>query len=35
MPKVILTGFIIIPDRDLEMVVQELPVHSKLTRREP
>ncbi len=35
MSKVILKGFIIIPDRDLEMVKQELPVHSELTRREP
>lgn len=35
MPRVILRGFIIVPDGDLEVVRRELPAHSELTRAEP
>ncbi|PXX99279.1 putative quinol monooxygenase [Halomonas sp. LBP4] len=35
MEKVILKGFIIVSEMDLEIVQQELQVHSELTRREP
>ncbi|MDO6594360.1 putative quinol monooxygenase [Neptuniibacter sp. 1_MG-2023] len=31
MPKVILQGFILVPDSDLERVKRELPKHEKLT----
>lgn len=34
MSKVILTGFIIVPDANLETVKQELPIHTALTRNE-
>jgi len=35
MPKVILSGFIIVPERDMPSVLAELPNHLELTRREP
>ncbi|MCH4565410.1 antibiotic biosynthesis monooxygenase [Halomonas sp. EGI 63088] len=35
MEKVILKGFIIVSEMDLEIVQKELQVHSELTRREP
>lgn len=35
MTKVILQGFIIIPDSDLEVVKKELIMHKKLTLKEP
>lgn len=35
MSKVILKGFIVVSDVDLEIVKLELPIHSKLTRKEP
>lgn len=31
MSKVILKGFIVVPSSDLDLVEQELPVHTKLT----
>lgn len=34
MPKIILQGYIEVPDADLEMVVLELPRHIELTRAE-
>jgi len=34
MSKVILKGFIVVPDEDLDIVKQELPVHVALTRQE-
>ncbi|MGB1139319.1 MAG: putative quinol monooxygenase [Halioglobus sp.] len=35
MPHVTLQGFIIVPDDDLDAVLNELPIHSELTRQEP
>ncbi|MEZ5729241.1 MAG: putative quinol monooxygenase [Burkholderiaceae bacterium] len=35
MPKVILSGYIEVPDADLEAVLAELPRHIDLTRQEP
>ncbi len=35
MAKVKLSGFIIVPEHDLEVVVSELPNHIQLTRNEP
>lgn len=34
MPKVSLTGYILVPDTDLSAVIKELPTHIKLTRQE-
>lgn len=34
MPKVILRGFIEVPDADLELIQSELPLHIDLTRKE-
>ena len=35
MPRVVLRGFILVPDEDMEAVLQELPVHVERTRAEP
>lgn len=35
MPKVVIKGFIIVQNMDLETVKQELPLHCELTRKEP
>jgi len=35
MPQVFLQGFIIVPEDDLDALLQALPVHSELTRQEP
>ncbi len=35
MPKVVLKGFILVKDMDLEIVKLELPLHCELTRKEP
>lgn len=34
MSKVILKGFIVVPESDLEIIEQELIIHSRLTRQE-
>jgi autoinducer 2-degrading protein len=34
MPKVILDGYIVVPENDLALVMAELPTHIQLTRRE-
>lgn len=34
MPKVILEGYIVVPTNDLALVLDELPTHIELTRRE-
>lgn len=35
MPKVILEGYILVPDNDLMIVLAELPTHIEVTRQEP
>ena len=35
LPKLILDGYIVVPDSDLELVKVELPIHMELTRGEP
>ncbi len=35
MSKVILSGFIVVPSRDLASVIDELPAHISLTKSEP
>lgn len=35
MPKIILQGFIVVPDADLDAVKSALPQHCELTRQEP
>ncbi len=34
MSKVTLKGFILVPEADLDVVMQELPIHTELTRQE-
>lgn len=35
MPNIVLKGFIVVPDADLEVVKQALPQHIELTQQEP
>lgn len=35
MPKILLSGRIVVPGEDLDLVLRELPAHTELTRKEP